>query len=204
MLRILFLLIFIAGGAAGIGYPWAAANLSGYEIGTWIVYDRLAGFTPAEENLAPADAPLFLTIELATSGPLTAAEKSAPLTLTVNNAGRTIFARILDFSSATARTANPQTGEQVYRLDRMQPHELSKIDSGRYSFIFGEGEASPDRISTARLTINAGGFDLDPRAVPAGFVLMAVGAVGFLMSLRRKPPANPNSSPPAPRWGRDA
>ncbi|MEX0955624.1 MAG: hypothetical protein WDZ83_10470 [Rhizobiaceae bacterium] len=57
------------------------------------------------------------------------------------------------------------------------------------------------RLVSVDLTLNAGAFDLDQRAIPAGFIMMAVGLVGFAASLFRRRRENPNSKPP-PRWGR--
>jgi len=85
--RLLFLLIFIVGAVAGIGYPLIAAHVSGYEIGAWKAYSPATGFIPIAVNIAPADAPLFPHVEIATNGPLLAGDRTAYLTLTVTADG---------------------------------------------------------------------------------------------------------------------
>jgi hypothetical protein len=67
LLRIFFVLLIIAGSALGIGYPWMAANLSGTEIVKLRLYERGAGFIPAEVFLVPAQAPVTVTVVVAGS-----------------------------------------------------------------------------------------------------------------------------------------
>ena len=201
MARLLFLLIFILGGVAGIGYPQIAAHVSGYEIGAWEAYSPATGFIPVAVNIAPADAPLFPHVEIATNGPLPAADRTAYLTLTVTADGKQERAETIDLDRIEATITSPQTGGVVYRLDLPA---FPTVSSARYEFRFGEGAAGSDRLHGVRLTLNAGAFDVDPRAVPVGYILMAIGAIGLLLSFRKRPPQNPNSQPPAPRWGRNA
>ncbi|MBO6719323.1 MAG: hypothetical protein JJ913_15300 [Rhizobiaceae bacterium] len=198
-MRFLFLLVLLAGAALGIAYPWAASNVAGYEIGTWRIYDREEGFTPAEATLAAPEAPVAIAVDIRTDGALTRAEGRPLLTLEISGDGEPVQSLTLDFADAEARTINPQSGETGYRIvaDR-----LAIIDHNRYRFEFEPGEAMTDRLISADLTLNAGAFDLDPRAIPAGFILMAVGLIGFVASFFRRRRSNPNSQHPPPRWGR--
>jgi len=199
--RLLFLLIFILGGVAGIGYPLIAAHVSGYEIGAWDAYSPATGFVPVAVNTAPADAPLFPHVEIATEGPLPAGDRTAYLTLTVDADGKQERAETIDLDKVEPTVTSPQAGGVVYRRDLPA---FASVRSARYEFRFGEGAAGLDRLRGVRFTLNAGAFDVDPRAVPVGYILMAIGAVGLLLSFRKRPPQNPNSQPPATRWGRDA
>jgi hypothetical protein len=62
-------------------------------------------------------------------------------------------------------------------------------------------------IGKVDLVLEHGPQRADPRTQPIGFVLMAVGFIGFVLGLRGRrdggTPPNPNSQPP-PRWGRAA
>ncbi len=70
-MRVIFLLMFLAGLAVGIGYPFVVSNVSGYEIGRYPAYDRQGGFKVVEENLAPADAPVRVLVDMSSLGSLT-------------------------------------------------------------------------------------------------------------------------------------
>ncbi|RUU08829.1 hypothetical protein EOD08_36085, partial [Mesorhizobium sp. M6A.T.Ca.TU.002.02.2.1] len=55
------------------------------------------------------------------------------------------------------------------------------------------------------LLLRSGVGEIDSRARPVGFSLMAAGLIGLLLALRfggGGRPQNPNSQPPPPRWGR--
>jgi hypothetical protein len=199
LLRIFFILLILAGGALGVAYPWAASNLSGTEIVKLRLYERSAGFIPAEVLLVPSQAPVLPTVELATRGPLARGDRDPVLTVTVDAGGRTVLAQTLDFEDVEPRAVNPQAGEHLYRasLPKIEP-----VEGERYLFTIGPGISGEEQLLTADLVLDAGAFGIDPRAIPAGYVLMALGLIGFIASFRRRRPANPNSSPPPPRWGR--
>jgi hypothetical protein len=198
VLRILFILLILAGAALGIAYPWAARNLSGYEIGKWRVYDRAGGFAPAEASLSPSDAPVTVSLEVGTSGPVDP-KAGALLTLTIDSPSRTVLALPLDLRNLQPSVTNPQKGSRVYRV---RAGRIGEVESGRYILTVGAGDAPSDPLETVDISLEAGAFDLDPRTTPAGYVLMAIGLIGLIASFGRRRPANPNSSPPPPRWGR--
>jgi hypothetical protein len=73
--------------------------------------------------------------------------------------------------------------------------------------MIGRGDADEIDIARVDLVLQRAAQKADPRAAPIGYVVMAVGAILFLLSFRgggSAPPANPNSQPPPPRprWGR--
>jgi hypothetical protein len=197
-MRYFFLLVLLAGAALGIAYPLAASNVAGYEIGVWRVFARDTGFTPAEITLAPSDAPVSIVVDLRTDGALTRSEDRPLLLMEATGDGEPVLSTALDFDQAEARTVNPQTGETAYRVEA---DRLAIVEHDRYRFTFEPGPSSTERLISADLILHAGAFDLDPRAVPAGYILMAVGLVGFAATLFRRRRENPNSKPP-PRWGR--
>ncbi|MCC0043608.1 MAG: hypothetical protein H6892_04270 [Brucellaceae bacterium] len=199
-MRFVFLLMILIGAGLGIAYPWAVSNVSGYEIGTWRVFERGTGFTPAEVTLASPEAPVSITVDLRADGALIRSETKPLLTMNITGDGEYVSSVVMHFAEADVRTINPQSGETGYRLEAERLHS---VDHNQYLFEFGPGIAGVDRFNSVDLIVNAGAFDLDPRAIPAGFILMALGLLGFVASLfRRRRPENPNSSPPPPRWGR--
>jgi len=199
LLRTLFILLILAGAALGIAYPLAAGNLSGYTIGVWRVYDRTGGYAPAEASLSPSDAPVTVSLDVATKGPVRF-DGGTLLTLTADTEGRTVLARALDFTDAVETVINPQTGLRVYHETA---GKIADVAGDRYVFTVGPGDTPSEAVETIDLKVDAGAFDLDPRTTPAGFVLMAVGLVGLIASFGRRRPKNPNSSEPQRRWGRE-
>jgi hypothetical protein len=197
-MRFLFLLILLAGAALGIGYPWAASNVTGYEIGAWRVFERGEGFAPAEANIAPSEAPVAITVDVRTDGALNRIAGKTVLSMDVTGTdGEPVLSSALDLIEAETRTVNPQSGETAYRTEAGR---LAIIDLNRYRFVFRAGEGVEERLVSVDLALNAGAFDLDRRAIPAGFIMMAVGLVGFAATFFRRR-ENPNSKPPQ-RWGR--
>lgn len=200
MLRTLFILLILAGAALGIAYPLAAGNLGGYTVGVWRVYDRATGYAPAETNLSPSDAPVTVSLDVATKGPVRF-DGGTLLTLTADAGGRTVLARTLDFSGAVETVVSPQSGARVYHE---KAGRIADIAGDRYVFTVGPGDTPSDAVETVDLKAEAGAFDLDPRTTPAGYALMAVGLVGLIASFGRRRPKNPNSSEPPRKWGRGA
>ena len=204
MMRALFLLILIAGIAAGIVYPWAIQNFSGREIGIWRVYDTAGGFRPATVPLTRDDAPVRVIVDLTSAlRPATTGAETV-LTVTASVAGRTVLAETLNFVDAAARDDSPQTVEKIYRDDA---GVIAGIDDGEYRFVVGQGDADDIPMQAVDLELRGGAGVYDARAQPIGFTLMAIGFIGFVLSLRRgggDGPQNPNSQPPPPKWGRGA
>lgn len=199
MLRFFFLLLILAGAALGIGYPWAASNVAGYEIGTWRAFERYADFMPVEVNIAPSEATVSITVDLRATGALDRRAGEPILFMEATSEdGAPVISAALDFADAEARTINPQSGETAYRAGAAT---LAFVDRDRYRFELRPAEGIAAKLDSVDLILNAGAFDLDPRAIPAGFIMIAVGVVGFAASLFRRRRENPNSQPP-PRWGR--
>lgn len=200
-MRVFFFLVFLAGAAAGIGYPFVLGNFSGDEIGVWRVYEHGSGFRPVTVALDWSDAPLRVLVDMVSVGTPRLSGDRTVLTLTAATGGRTVLAGTIGFVNATPRQDSPQSGDQIYRDEA---GVMTKLDSGDYLFTVGPGDADGIEMRSVDLVLRGGAAEPDPRAVPIGYMLMAVGAVGFVIALSRggRRPGNPNSKPPAPRWGR--
>ncbi len=198
IVRLAFLLLILAGGGLGIAWPWLQQTYSGYEIGTWRVFDGTA-FTRAEARPAPSESPIFLTVEMITSGPLRADRKGAVLTLTAEDGGRTVLAQALDFEGVQGRVVSPQSGELAYRTAAGRIQSVS--DSGLVITV-ARGEEDRVRLVSVDVTVEASAIPVQPNAIPVGYVLLGIGFVGLLLTFRSGHPKNPNSSPPPPKWGR--
>lgn len=200
-MRVFFFLVFLAGSAVGIVYPFALSNFSGDTIGTWRVFERDSGFRPVTVSLDWSDAPVRVLVDMVSVGTPRLSGDRTVLTLTASTAGRTVLAETIGFVNVTPRSDSPQSGDQIYRDEA---GVMTKLDSGDYLFTVGPGDAEGIEMRSVDLVLRGGAAEPDPRAMPFGYVLMAVGAAGFIIALTRggKRPGNPNSKPPAPRWGR--
>jgi hypothetical protein len=200
-MRFLFLLILLGGTGLGIVYPWATTNFTGREIGTYRAYDRASGYRPVEIALVTADAPVRVFVDLTTLAPPVVKPASAVLTITASTRGETVLAEALNFYDTTPRERSPQLPDPVFRDDAGL---IREVQPGTYRFVIEQGDADNIQIQRVDLILRSGGGEADARAQPIGLSLMAVGFIGLVLSLRRGGgnPQNPNSQPPAPRWGR--
>lgn len=201
-MRALFLLILLAGiGLAGL-YPWYINNFSGEELGTWTVYDTAAGFRSVEIPLAVSSDPVRVLVDMTTRGPVNFSGDVAVLTLTADLGGRTVLAKTLNFRNSIQRDQSPQMVAPIYRGEA---GVLSPVENATYRFNVGQGDAEAVNYSKVDLVLRSGAARTDPRAQPVGFVLVAIGVIGLVLSFRRKSSSGGSGpQPPTPRWGRDA
>jgi hypothetical protein len=200
-MRFIFVLILLVGASVGFIYPWAITNFSGHEIGTWRVYEQ-GRFKPVTVPLASRDAPVRVLVDLTARAERIVSQQHTVLTLTAATNGRTELASTLQFNhSENPRQASPQLPDKIFRDEA---GVIATVNPGPYTFTVGPGDAEDIPMRAVDLILRSGAGEADGRARPIGFALLAVGLIGFLLTLRSGGgrPENPNSQPPAPRWGR--
>ncbi|UVK37980.1 hypothetical protein LHFGNBLO_005101 [Mesorhizobium sp. AR10] len=203
-MRFLFLLILLAGTGIGVVYPWAMSNFSGHEIGSWRVYEQ-GRFKPVTVPLAARDAPVRVLVDLtARAERIVVSQQRTVLTLTAATGGRTVLASTLAFNhSDNPRQASPQLPDKIFRDEA---GVIATVGPGAYIFTVGPGDADGIEMRAVDLVLRSGAGEVDSRARPVGFSLMAAGLIGLVLALRfgggGGRPENPNSQPPPPRWGR--
>ncbi|KRB31897.1 MULTISPECIES: hypothetical protein [unclassified Mesorhizobium] len=200
-MRFLFVLILLAGTGIGLIYPWAMTNFSGREIGTWRVYEQ-GRFKPVTVSLSSRDAPVRVLVDLTARAERIVSQQHTVLTLTAATNGRTVLASTLRFNHVdNPRQVSPQLPDKIFRDEA---GVIATVSPGPYVFTVGPGDAEDIPMRAVDLVLRSGVGEADRRARPVGLSLMAVGLIGFLLSLRSGGgrPDNPNSQPPPPRWGR--
>ncbi len=202
-MRLLFVLILLAGTGIGVIYPWAMTNFSGHEIGTWRVYEQ-GRFKPLTVPLSGRDAPVRVLVDLTARAERIVSQQRTVLTLTAATNGRTVLASTLQFNhSDNPRQASPQLPDKIFRDEAGL---IPAVSPGPYTFTVGPGDAEDIPMRAVDLILRSGVGEIDGRARPVGFSLMAVGLIGLVLAMRfggrGGRPENPNSQPPPPRWGR--
>lgn len=196
-MRFFFLVVLLAGLALGIGYPLAVSNVSGYEIGTFSLLDD-DGQRSAEVAIAPSEAPVRVRIAMQVAVPFIPSRDIPVLRLTVRSGEQMVLEKAVTFAGVDPDGV--AAGGFVYEYDVATIDPVDGGDNYVFSVVrtVGGSELSPSRID---LILNAGAFDLHPRAVPIGYILIMTGFVGFIAMVRRRRRLD-RANPPPPRWGR--
>ncbi|MER8469527.1 hypothetical protein NKH70_06050 [Mesorhizobium sp. M0991] len=200
-MRSLFALILLIGTSIGVVYPWAMTNFSCHEIGTWRVYDQ-GRFKPVTVPLSARDGPVRVLVDLTARAERIVSQQRTVLTLTAATGGRTVLASTLQFNhSDNPRQVSPQLPDRIFRDDAGL---IPSVAAGPYIFTVGPGDAEGIPMRAVDIMLRSAAGEVDRRARPVGFSLMAAGLVGLVLAFRfgGRRPENPNSQPPPPRWGR--
>lgn len=200
-MRSLFGLILLIGTGIGVVYPWAMTNFSGREIGTWRVYDQ-GRFKPVTVALSARDGPLRVLVDITARAERIVSQQRTVLTLTAATGDTTVLASTLQFNhSDNPRQVSPQLPDRIFRDEAGL---IPTVTAGPYIFTVGPGDAEGIPMRAVDLVLRSAAGEVDRRARPVGFSLMAAGLAGLVLAFRfgSRRPENPNSQPPPPRWGR--
>ena len=206
-MRKLYFLMILAGFAAGFGYPWYIYNLSGQEIGSYVVYRPTIGFIPIDVVLSQSQSPVRVFADLTPLNGYYPDQARTMLTFTASTGGKTVLATTMNYVASSEEAKNLQTADKVFR-DRVG--DLVIETPGTYHLVVGEGDLEGLSIKKVELVLRANAVETDPRAFPVGMALFALGVFGMVRSGRRKAGANgqtaapPPAEPEKPKWGRDA
>ena len=199
-MRFIFLIVLLAGLALGIFYPWATANFSGSELERRTIYTRSGGFIPTTVGMSAEDAPVRVMVDMTSIGAMTLSGEQTVLTLTATVKNHTVLASTLTFAHHEPRPDNPQAGGMIYRDEA---GVIDSVEDGDYVFVVGPGDADGIEMRSAELVLRRDVGSIDQRYIPVGYVLMAVGFIGLVLSLTRaRRRDEPPAGPPSPKWGR--
>lgn len=190
-------ILMTAGVLLAIVYPRVMEDAPGHEIDRRTVFAGGDEFVVMDATLWPSDGPTVITVELFIKGPLRSGAEPEVLTVAaLDDRGREAARVSLGFPTP-GTLESPQTGIMRYR----ETVRLLEPATGPHSFVVAAGRDFSDSVLIVELALNAGTYHVQPNARPVGLALMAAGALGLLISLRRRR-ENPNSQPPPSKWGR--
>lgn len=194
VLHLLFMLMLVAGVVLGVVYPRAVDGSGADEIGRWRIYERGAGERTVETVL-DINRQVAVGAELRTEDTLPDDLRLAALTAVVRDSDENVVLREGLALSGAAVLESPQTRVQLYRAAA----GILNGAEGAYRFDIEVADDVRPSLLSVDLVLGTVAASPDPRMQPAGFIMMAVGVVGFLLTFRRRR-ENPNSKPP--KWGR--
>ena len=200
-MRVLSILCLLAGIGLGILYPNYITYYSGGEIGTWTVFTRQTGFKPVTVELSKNDAPVLLVVKMDSLGNILQTNAETTLTLTAATGNRTVLAEVMTFRASTADTKTPQYPGASYTVS---PGVISAVDDAPYLIVIGPGDQDMIDMKQVTLSLRRNSLAADPRYQPAGFILMALGFIGLILSISRGGGGGKNEpEKPGMKWGRE-
>ncbi|TDH38896.1 hypothetical protein E2A64_07325 [Pseudohoeflea suaedae] len=201
-MRLIALLVAIAGALMAFGYTAWIDLGSGAEIGRYSVATIPAAPSGPTLTLSAADAPvgIYLTAavpniaERPAEGPSTAV-----YALTVTSGAEVVERRDVSFRftyPANDRALKPSRPRQTQLALLVDP-----MDGGPYRISVAR-RGNGVKLASVVLSVRRKAVVPDERIAPAGFLLLVIGGVAFtLMGRRRKPGSDPRP-PRSHRWGR--
>ena len=198
-MRGIFLIMILAGLGLGAAYPWYIHNRSGNDIGTFRVFQRSSGFKPVDVILTPDEAPVRVFVDMMPIMQNYPDGAQSLLHLTATTSGKTVMDANLNFAAGIADARGLQRSEKIFRDTAGQ---LTDIAAGQYHFVLERGGFEGLSLKTVDLVLKGNVEETDPRAIPAGIGLFAIGLFGLIRSRRSSPPED--SANPKSKWGRDA
>ncbi len=180
-MRIFCIILFVAGLAVGVIWPWAQRHFSGEELGTWVLYQRETGYQTAHVPLEAGDALVRIFVDAVPVQGATGGQKASVLNLAVSRDGVPVLAERLSYSpkSGSEMRDQPQSGSVI-----RQSADLQVLKTGTYEFSVRAVEDGLF-LSRADLVLRRGAEPVDENIVTAGVVVMVAGLYGF-MRLRRR------------------
>ncbi len=198
-MRGIFILLILAGIGCGAAYPWYIHNRSGNDIGTYRVFQRPGVFKSVDVILTPDEAPVRVFVDMMPIMQNYPDGAQSLLHLTATTSGKTVMDTNLNFAAGIADGRGLQRSEKIFRDTA---GELTEITAGQYHFTLERGGFEGLSLKTVDIVLKGNVEEVDPRAIPAGIGLFAIGLLGLIRSRRAAPPEDDNAE--KPKWGRDA
>ncbi len=198
-MRGILLFLMLSGIGLGVAYPWYIHNRSGNDIGTFRVFQRSSGFKSIDVILTPDEAPVRVFVDIMPIMQTYPDDAQSLLHLTATTSGKTVMDKNLNFAAGIADARGLQRSEKIFRDTA---GELTNIAAGQYHFTLERGGFEGLTLKTVDLVLKGNIEEIDPRAIPAGIGLFALGLLGMIRRQRSSAPEDTDTA--KPKWGRDA
>lgn len=202
-MRLIALLIAFLGALLAFGYSAWIDLRSGAEIGRYALATRPAEPAGPTLSLSPADAPVGLYLSAARSGGDERGEgdETAVFEVSVSHGGSEIERRQIRFefaaTSGDGRTLSAAQARRIRLVLLLNPPE-----EGAYRIAVARSDGEGAELQSAVLSVRRQAIVPDERVAPAGFLLLVIGAVAFVLFRRRKPAKTDPRPPRSHKWGR--
>lgn len=203
-MRLIMVLVMIAGGLMAFGYPAWVDVFSGEEIGSFSLATRATAPGGPTVYLDPADAPVGVAISVALPAIAerpASGEPEVAYSWSVARAGvkvaedTTRFTYVYSSKEQAERPAQPVQEKTVLRID--------PVEKGDYDFAIARNDNGLMQVAEAKLVLRRNVAVSDERIAPVGYLLLVVGTVGAVVLGRRRKPAAATPRPPRMnKWGR--
>ena len=178
-MRFLFLFPAFIGVVLAVVYPFAVQNFGVHELARYRIYSKSDGFLPVKVELSAEEAPVRVLVDFATTAKIDAAPASAWLAVTVLRNGQRESEGTLQFIRSTPEESGVHSGGFVYRATGGSIHP---VGTETYSFVFSPMSGATLMPETVEMILHTSTIGWDPRAQLLGYVLMAAGLIGFVVS----------------------
>ncbi len=197
-MRKFFVLLGIIGLALSVAYPFIVQNFGGYELARFDIYSKCDGFVPVEIDLSADEAPVRVLVDFSTVAQVNAAMASAKLLMAVTRDGGSAEEEELEFNHSTPGENSVHSGSFVYRATGGAVHP---VGTEKYEFSFSLVSGATLKPENVEMILMASAIEWDPRMQLIGYVLLAIGMVGFVISTVGKGKKTEIHDPQ--KWGRD-
>ncbi|MAY60974.1 MAG: hypothetical protein CML29_02080 [Rhizobiales bacterium] len=201
-MRLIALLVALLGALLAFGYSAWIDLRSGVEIGRYALETRFAEPAGPTLTLSPADAPVGLYLSAVRSEQAIARGGGAAVfEVSVLHGGSEIERKQVRFefgdSPGDGRTLSTAQALRMRLVLLLKPSE-----QGSYRVLVARGDDEGPELSSAVLSVRRKAIVPDDRVAPAGFLLLVIGGVAFVLFRRRKPARTDPRPPRSHKWGR--
>lgn len=203
-MRLIMVLVMIAGGLMAFGYPAWVDVFSGEEIGSFSLATRATAPGGPTVYLDPTDAPVGIAIGVAVPDIAERPASGDPEVVYSWSIARDGVEVAADSARFTyVYSSKDQAGRPAQPVQEMTVLRIDPVEKGDYDFTIARTDNGVMPVAEAKLVLRRNVSVSDERIAPIGYLLLVVGTVGVVVLGRRRKPAAATPRPPRMnKWGR--